>query len=297
MNFAKTVLTSVITSALCFGVLCMVYHPTLRAEKSGTVVKSAPKETAYDRVMRTKTLRCGYALWPALIEKDPNGGRLSGIFVDYLEELGHSTGLKIEWTAELGFGDFVEALRVGRIDAMCSGTWTNAQRGMVVDFVTPISYQGVTAFVRADDTRFDHNLQAINSPEVTISTVEGASSQEIAETFFSKAKLMSLPQLSESSQQLLNVVSGKADVTFTDRYTVGQFLANNPGQLREVPADYPVNLFGNPIAVAKGEYALKQSLDNATQQLINVGIINQIIKKHETYPNTIYRPAVPYINQ
>jgi ABC-type amino acid transport substrate-binding protein len=168
---------------------------------------------------------------------------------------------------------------------------------MVVDFVVPISYQGVSAFVRADDMRFDNALEKINDPSIKVSAIDGGSSQEIPETFYPKAQLLSLPQLTEASQQLLNVVSGKADVTFTDRYTVAKFQESNPNTLREVVADYPVNLFGNPIAVYKGEYELKQTLDNATIQLMNVGIIERILKKYEKYPNSFYRPALSYQNK
>lgn len=255
---------------------------------------STKQESVYDRVMRTQTIRCGYAPWPALIDKDPNTGKLSGTFVDYLEAIGKATGLKIEWTAELGFGDFIAALDNNRIDAMCSGTWTNAKRGMAVQFINPISYQGVVAWVRKGDRRFDNNLEAINSAKVKVSAVDGASSQEIPQTFYPKAKLVSLPQLSDSSQLLLNVVTGKADVAFTDQHTVGEFSENNPGKLRAVVAPYPVKLFGNPIAIKMGEPALAALLNNATMELLNTGVIEQILKKHEKYPGTFYRAAVPF---
>jgi ABC-type amino acid transport substrate-binding protein len=296
MTPVKTILTAALTSIVCFSVLSFVFpvHKTVTDTAAPAVAKT---ETAYDRVMRTKTLRCGYALWPALVEKDPNTGALSGIFVDYLNELGKLTDLKIEWTTEVGFGDMVEALRVGRVDAVCSGIWTNAQRGLVIDFTIPIMYQGISAFVRADDMRFDNNLAAINDPAIKLSIIEGSSEQVIASSYYPKAQAVTLPQLTDASQSLLNVKTGKADVIFIDRYSVGKFLVSNPGALREVPAQYPLSLFGNVIGLNKGEYALKQSLDNATVQLMNIGTIETILKKYETYPGSIYRAALPYINQ
>lgn len=213
-----------------------------------------------------------------------------------MAEMGEQLDMTVEWSEELGFGNFIEALNTNRIDAMCSGTWTNATRGSVVDFIIPISYQGVTAFVRADDTRFDYNLEAINNPDIKASAIDGGTSQEIIENFFPKMQLMMLPQMADSSQMLLNVSTGKADITFTDRHTVNKFLDANPGVLREVPAKYPIRLFGNPLAVKKGEYELKQTLDNATLQLIHTGVIERILKKHEKYPNTFYRPAPQFVN-
>lgn len=38
------------------------------------------KESAYDRVMRTGTIRCGYFIWPPGFSIDPNVGKRSGFF-------------------------------------------------------------------------------------------------------------------------------------------------------------------------------------------------------------------------
>lgn len=45
---------------------------------------AAEKESSYDRVMRTRTLRCGYGIFQPMIMKDPNTRKISGIFVDIM---------------------------------------------------------------------------------------------------------------------------------------------------------------------------------------------------------------------
>src|ERR1700722_20209029 len=64
--------------------------------------KPVVKESAYDRVMRTQTIRCGYVLRTPLLVKDPNTAQLSGLFYEYVENLGKALHLKIEWSEEMG---------------------------------------------------------------------------------------------------------------------------------------------------------------------------------------------------
>ena len=101
---------------------------------------SKAQESVYDRVIRTGTLRCGYFLYPPVLSKDPNSGEFSGIFYDYLSELGKALSLKVEWAEEIGLGDAPAALESGRIDAMCAGMFLTAQRARANDFVMPIYY-------------------------------------------------------------------------------------------------------------------------------------------------------------
>jgi ABC-type amino acid transport substrate-binding protein len=70
---------------------------------SGISFAEEGKESAFDRILRTQTIRCGYVVYPPSIIKDPNTGRLSGIFYDITEKMGERLNLKIEWTEEVVF--------------------------------------------------------------------------------------------------------------------------------------------------------------------------------------------------
>ena len=45
------------------------------------------KESTYERVIRTGEIRCAYAVYEPPLIKDPNTGKLSGIFYDVMEEV------------------------------------------------------------------------------------------------------------------------------------------------------------------------------------------------------------------
>lgn len=43
----------------------------------------APKETAFERIMRTGTMRCGYVVWAPYLSVDPKTGQMGGVAYDY----------------------------------------------------------------------------------------------------------------------------------------------------------------------------------------------------------------------
>lgn len=251
-------------------------------------------ENTYDRIMRTGEIRCGYALWEPAFMKDPNTGALSGVFHDYLGALGAALDLKIIWTEEIGWGDFPAALESQRIDAMCSGIWPSASRARVIDFTAPIYFNAINAYVRADDTRFDGGLAALNDPAVTIATMDGEMSSIIAAADFPQAQTLAVPQAASLPQILLNVTGGKADATFTDTAIAAEFMAHNPGVLRMVEGGGGVRIFGSTIAVARGQHDLKAMLNTATGELLQSGTIERILRAHEEHPGSLLRVARPY---
>ncbi len=256
----------------------------------------AAEESVYDRVMKSGKIRCAYGVWEPIILKDPNTGIISGIFYDYLEALGEELGLEIEWSEEVSWSDWPVGLQHDRFDAACIGIWPLAKRARDMDFTIPIYYHAMRAYVRADDTRFDGNIQAANDETVTFGTQDGTVDQPLIGRLFPKAKILSLPQMAPQTDIFLNVVSGRADITISDQITAEMYMANNPGKIRPVEGIEPVSYFGNTIAVKAGEDKFRRLLDNATRDLINRGVIGQIVDKYEKYPGSLLPVARPYEN-
>lgn len=255
---------------------------------------SKEKQSVYDKVMQSRTLRCGYSLWPTYLELDPNTGEFSGIWYEYMNELGKLLDLEIKWVAEVPYGDINVAVKTGRIDAFCSGLWQDIRRARDVDFTIPITYQVVLPVVRADDTRFDKDVSLINDPAVKVVVTDGEMSAVIYENEFSDAASVSLPNMTDASQMLLNVASGKGDVTFTSPETVMRYAENNPGKLKAIHMDKPLRLFAEVLALSNKEHELRRILNHATFELHNNGKIEKIINKYEKHPGSFYRVAKPY---
>jgi polar amino acid transport system substrate-binding protein len=253
------------------------------------------KESVYDRVMRTGVIRVAYAMNPPLLMKDPNTGKLTGIFYDVVNRLCAELQLNAEWNEEVGWGQLPEELISGRADIVACGLFVSPTRARVVDYTTMFFYTSEGVWVRPDDHRFDGSLDKINDPSITITTIDGEISSMIAKSTFPKAKVFTLPQMSDLSQNLLNVTTKKADVAFAEPAIATDFIKHNPGTLRNLAADKPFHTYGYGLALKQNEMQFKNMLNLVLQQLIDFGYVEEVLKKYEPAPGVFYRTAAPYV--
>jgi len=254
---------------------------------------AAKQETAFERVMRTGTIRCGYAYAEPLVIRDPTTGQMSGMGHDVMEAMAKALSLKVEWTEEVGWASFPTALSSGRIDAFCTGAWPTAGRARATDHTYPFSFQSYYAYVRTDDPRFDGNISEINKPEVSIAFLDGDASSNIAKSDFPLAKSLSLPQLVSVDEVFVNVAMHKADVALLCPAWLVKYEANNPGKIRQVQSA-PIRVFGNVFFIAQGEDKLRQMLNTALTEQLSSGAVERIIAKYEKVSGSILRVAPPY---
>ncbi len=252
------------------------------------------KESTYDRVLRTGVIRCGYINYPPHLIVDPATKAISGISHDIIEEAARVLGLKVEWAEEVGWANTVETLRTGRVDAICTSFWQNPVEGKYVGFTVPTYYSAVGAYVKADNKTLKADLSNINDPAVRISASDGAISFFIAQQDYPKATVVSLPNMTDETQMLMEVDSGKADITFIETYLGEKFIKANAGSLKNLTPQKSVRIFGDTFAIPMGDTALKSMLDSALIPMIEGGTVDRIIKEYEEVPNGILRVAAPY---
>ncbi len=249
--------------------------------------------SVYQRVMKSGTIRCGYAMYPPYCMKDPNTGKLSGIFVDILEEAGKNLGLQINWAEEVGWGSIIQGLENNRYDLVPTGVWPSASRGKHASFSVPLFYNAVNVYVRTNDNRFTNNLQRINSESITIATIDGYTNQKIAKNCFPRAHTLTHPDITDGCQLFLDVTTNKADVTLDDPSLAALFLKNNPGTIKNI-SKQPISIEANTMMFKIGESAFKSMLDTALTELINTGYVDKVLNKYEPKPGVYCRIALPY---
>lgn len=245
-------------------------------------------------VLKRGVIRAGYVPYPPGLIKDPNTGKVSGIFVETLERAAAALSLKVEWTEEVGWGTMIEGLRANRYDVVGSPVWANASRARAADFTVPLFYSGIGIYVRADDHRFDRDYQSLNAPNMKLATIDGEMSSILATGLFPKAGLVGSPQTADNSRILLDVSSGRADATFVEPYVAGLYLQHNPGKLRNLVPGNPIRVFPNTIMVRQGEPSFKAMLNAALEEQINIGTIEELMTKYHVPPGSFYAVARPY---
>ncbi len=278
-------------------IIAVVLIVMLITSWAGKSVESTNEQkiSVFSRVMKTKTIRCGYGTWPPIVSKDPNTGKVSGVMYDLMEEIGKGLNVKIEWTEEIAWSEFATALESDRFDMFCVPMAAVPQRVSHGYFTAPFAFIESYAYTRADDQRFDHNLDSINAENVTISVIEGELTSALARSGFPKAKLLEITAQQGLVQAVLNVTTGKADVVFIDTVTAHEFMKNNPGKLRKIPADYPIGVFGvSMIAKLEQDQRFLWLIDSSIRHLLNTRFIDGVLKKYDIGTDQFLHVAKPY---
>jgi cystine transport system substrate-binding protein len=213
--------------------------------------------------------------------RDSETGALAGVSYDIAEAVAKEMGVTIEWTEEVGWGTALEGLNTNRYDVLGTQMWPNESREKVADFSVAPMNSVIYPYIKTGDTRFSAgDLSAINSPEYTISALDGEMTVFIANEDYPEAKLNSLPQLSSYAEVFLNVVQNKADITFVEPSAAEDFLASNPNSITRL-GDTPVRTFGNSFAFDKSDTELKNQWNTALNKLIVDGTIAGILEKNK----------------
>jgi len=255
--------------------------------------QTAKATDALTRVQSTQTLRCGYVDYEPANFRDPQTGKMQGILVDVAEVMAARMGVKLEWVIAGGWASFITDMQAGKFDAFCGAAW-GLQPAEIMGTSTsaPIYYSVISAWTRADSTRFDANLSNVDDPSVTIAATDGSFPMVLAQTRFPKAKILSLPETASYALNLTNVADGKADIGFVEEYISSKYDMANPGKIKKVGG--PVYISGNMFSTLKGDTPLLNAMEMALAPLFLNGEIDAIIRKYEPAPDTFMRRNTAY---
>lgn len=239
----------------------------------------------FDRVMATSILRCGYIPWPGFFEIDAKTNILKGFYKELTDQILAQIGWKAEYI-EVNFGQQVEDLKSGKIDAMCGeGPWM-LDVIKYTSFTFPTSYMPIYVFGKVG-TPYT-NVKDIDAANVIFVGIDGDLSSQLAQRQFPKAKLRTLSNISNAGDLMLEVASGKADFTIIDSISADAFEKNNPQKIR--------NISGNPLAVypigflvEKGQTELLDTLNGTIEAAHNNRLIEDMINTFDPDKRMIVR--------
>jgi len=258
---------------------------------------AAAAESAYDRVTRTGVIRVGYLASPPGVIKDPNTGKMTGIAVEALDRAAANLGLKTQYVEEAQWSTMIEGLNTGRYEITMMA-WASGARARLADFSIPLFYSAVNAYARPDDKRFAPGAPlekaVAANPDLKLATVDGDVTEAIANAKFPGAKTYSLPQNADIASLLLSVSTKKADLVFEEAASAKYFLDHNPGALKDVSNGKPVAVCPNVLVIPRGQPEFKAMLNNALQELVDLGYVDALIRKYEPFPGALLPLAHPY---
>lgn len=251
------------------------------------------KEGAYERVMASNTIRCGYYVWPPYITKDPNTLQLSGLFYDVMMKVGESLNLKIDWVSEVNFDAMFEGYASGKHDMLCAPISANPARARASDFTNPILYAPYYLYARDGDKRFENNYAKANSKDVIYASLDGDMNEIIGKEDFPLAAKFSIGQNSAMTDVLMAIQSKKADIATLDTVAAQNFIKANPKTIHQVKGS-PVRIMPFTYSIPIGEEKLKSMLNITFQTLVDTGAIDKMVKKYPELDATLLRTTKPY---
>lgn len=254
----------------------------------------AVSESAFDKILQTGVVRVGYFSYAPALVKDPNTGEFSGIMYDILMELSKNLNLKFEFVSETTVATMIEDIKTNKVDLICAQVLPTGARAKEAYFTDPIFFSSLNAYVQSNNFSLDNDIAKANSSNVRISVIDGEINETIANHDFPNAKQVSMQNIQEVSQMLVEVSMGKADLTFAEPLTAENFMRANPGKIREVEGIKPIKVFPVVYILKKGENQFQNMMNIALQELEFNGIIDKIIDKYEPTGKVFLRTAPMY---
>lgn len=258
--------------------------------------RSAPEESTFDRILRTGEIRCGYYVFPPATYRDPNTGKMSGLSVDMMEEIGRRSGLKIKWADEITWGNWVMELQANRYDVSCTPQWPELNQTKVALFSDSMFYSAMYPVVRKDDPLFKGQkptLSRLNQPDVTFMYQDGNITGTLVPRVFDKAKYFTLAPGASGDEYMQVLISKKANISLIDRNDFHKLVTVDGDHFDLVEPDHPIKIQTFNFAVERHQTDLNAFLNTAIHDLINDGTMDLLLRKWEPEPGVTYLRAAP----
>lgn len=253
--------------------------------------ESRKKETSFERVVRTNTIRCGYYTWPGMIEKDVNTGEMKGFLSTFMPVLAKELGVKVEWTEEVAYDQMMQGLLTQRYDVLCSPIVDLPNRARAGLFSQPIFFWPTYAYVRSNSPYT--SVSQLNRPKVRFVGLEGDFSATFGRQAFPSAQHLAISSAQGFTQAFLDVATNKGDVILNEPYQAKQFMAHNPGKIRQLPGE-SVYLAPIVFAVAPAEWQLQQYLNSGLRSLHAQGLVDKLVAADKDKAPIVVPVAKPY---
>ena len=254
----------------------------------------AADNAIWQKALDKQTLRCGYVTYEPGLVKDVNKGSLSGYDKDIMTAIAKRLEIKVEWVPTGGWGTFLEDMKSGKFDMLCNSYWVNAANAKYVLYARPNMYQPAFFVARNDDSRFDKDETQFNHPATSIAVIESDSQYFMVKNKYPKATIHALPHNFDFSLIISEVATKKSDLTIADAVTIGSYQKSNPGKVKLVQPDHPLQIYPAAFVMPSGETQMKQAIDQALDEMILSGELKKIFEKYNQYPHSFYYPTIQY---
>jgi ABC-type amino acid transport substrate-binding protein len=184
-----------------------------------------------------------------------NKGKPAGYDVVLLKALAKKWGVKLD-IKNLDFNGLIAGLVAKKFDMVSVGLSATPERKKSISFSRAyVPYAQILAAAKGDTT--GASIAAWNSPDKTITSLQGSTAEQLVQKTFPKATSHSFP---DQNAAFLEVATGRAQGIVVENYLLAQFNKSNGNKLKEVPFAKPLHVEYGSYAVQKGNSKLAAGL-------------------------------------
>ena len=257
---------SLITSALrALPVLALM------AGLSATAAHAQTTDGYWQGVQKAGTLRCGAAVAPPYVMRDPATGEYTGFFADLCKEFADVLKVKPEFV-DTTWDNIVAGLQAGKWDLSLALNRTPT-RAMAVQFSIPaMEYQISLAYNKNNPkiTTGAASVADIDKSGVTLAVMSGTAQDKAISAAVKNATIMRLPGNDETR---LAVTSKRADILVDASDTNQLFTQSSP--------DWAVALNPTPALAKQGvAFGLPHQLSAADVEVVDIFLEEKVATGH-----------------
>jgi polar amino acid transport system substrate-binding protein len=164
----------------------------------------------WQNVQKSGVLRCGAAVAPPYVMRDPATGNYSGFFADLCRDFAEVLKVKPQFV-DTTWDNIVAGLQSGKWDMSLALNRTPA-RAMAVNFSIPAMQYQISLAYNKKNPKVGANPRSvadIDKPDVTLAVMSGSAQDKAITAAIKKAKILRLPSNDETR---LAVISKRADL-------------------------------------------------------------------------------------
>jgi polar amino acid transport system substrate-binding protein len=220
-----------------------------------------PVEGYWQAVQKAGTLRCGAAVAPPYVMRDPATGEYSGFFADLCRQFADVLKVKPQFV-DTTWDNLIAGLQAGKWDLSMALNRTPA-RAMAVNFsIAAMEYQISFVYNKANP-KIAANPQSvadIDKPGVVLAVMSGTAQDKAISAAVKQAQVLRLPSADESR---LALISRRADILVDASDTNLLFSQSHP--------DWAVTINPTPALAKQGvAFGLPHQVSYSDIEVINI---------------------------
>ncbi|KQV41365.1 transporter substrate-binding domain-containing protein [Rhizobium sp. Root1204] len=243
----------------------------LMVSLSGTTALAQTAEGYWQGVQKAGVLKCGAAVAPPYVMRDPATGEYSGFFADLCKEFADALKVKPEFV-DTTWDNIVAGLQAGKWNVSLALNRTPA-RAMAVQFSVPAMEYQISLAYNKDNPKIPAGAATvadIDKEGVTLAVMSGTAQDKAISAAVKTATIMRLPGNDETR---LAVTSKRADILVDASDTNQLFTQSNP--------DWAVAMNPTPALAKQGvAFGLPHDLSAADVDVVNIFLEEKVATGH-----------------